>query len=59
MVIWHSYYALELSRNLFSLRFIQYLLPGGCLYVAALVASWWKNMRGTVVWKGREYKARA
>jgi len=51
-------YALELRRNHYPLNFILYFVPGVCLYVAALVASWWKTTRGTVSWKGRAYPAR-
>lgn len=50
-------YGSELYRNLFPLSLIQYYVPAMCLYTAALVASWWRNTRGTVVWKGREYAA--
>lgn len=50
-------YGAELYRNLFPVSLIQYYVLGMCLYTAALVASWWKNTRGTVVWKGREYAA--
>ena len=28
------------------------------LYGAALLESWWKSTRGTVVWKGRAYAAK-
>lgn len=55
----HLRYAMELDRNLFSVSLVQYYVPGACLYVAALVASWWKNTRGAVVWKGRKYPAKS
>ncbi|MGB0035091.1 MAG: glycosyltransferase [Candidatus Acidiferrales bacterium] len=56
---WHAKYAQELYKNLFSLSYIKYLVPASCLYGAALLASWWKNSRGTVMWKGREIRVRA
>ena len=59
VVLWHAVYAMELEKNLFPVRYIVYMAVGVCLYVAALAASWWKNTRGTVTWKGREYRARA
>lgn len=49
-------YGTFLRRNLFPLSLIQYYVPGTCLYWAALLASWWKNTRGTVTWKGRVYR---
>jgi hypothetical protein len=52
----HAIYAAQLYRNLFPLRYVQYYVLGVCLYSAALIASWWKNTRGTVTWKGREYR---
>jgi hypothetical protein len=51
-------YAAVLHRNLYPIRYIQYYLPGSILYSVALLASWWKNTRGAVIWKGREYAAR-
>ncbi len=57
LIGWHARYALALRRNHFPLRFIQYGLAGSWLYAAALIASWWKNTRGTALWKGREYPA--
>ncbi len=52
-------YAADLYRNLYPVSYIRYYVPGVCLYAAALVASWWKNTRGTVVWKGRSYPSGA
>jgi glycosyltransferase involved in cell wall biosynthesis len=52
-------YAVELRRNLFPAGYVQYYVPGVCLYTAALVASWWKNTHSAVVWKGRAYRARS
>jgi glycosyltransferase involved in cell wall biosynthesis len=49
-------YGVFLRRNLFPLSLIQYYVPGMCLYWGALAASWWKNTRGTVTWKGRAYR---
>ncbi len=53
----HLQYGIRLYRNLYPVSYVQYYLPGLMLYVAALVASWWKNTRGAVVWKGRAYPA--
>jgi glycosyltransferase involved in cell wall biosynthesis len=54
----HLRYAFDLYRNLYPVSYIRYYMPGSCLYSAALIASWWKNTRGTVVWKGRAYPVR-
>lgn len=54
----HIRYAIALQRNLFRVSLVQYYIPGMCLYAATLVASWWRNTRGAVIWKGREYPAR-
>ena len=48
-----------LYRNLYPLSYIKYYVPGICLYSAALIASWWKNTRGSVQWKGRSYQSGA
>jgi glycosyltransferase involved in cell wall biosynthesis len=48
-------YGLELYKNLYPVGYIQYYVPGVFLYSAALVASWWKNTHGRLIWKGREY----
>ncbi|MGH9776498.1 MAG: glycosyltransferase [Candidatus Acidiferrales bacterium] len=50
-------YEAALRRNLFRLAPIQFYLVGVIVYVAALCASAWKNTRGAVQWKGREYPA--
>lgn len=50
-------YGVELYRNLYPVSFIQYYVPAVILYLFALLASAWKNWRGAVVWKGREYPA--
>lgn len=52
-------HAVELYRNLFPSAYVQYYVPGACLYTAALIASWWKNTHGSVAWKGRAYPARS
>jgi glycosyltransferase involved in cell wall biosynthesis len=52
-------YGASLYRNLYPVSYIRYYVPGLCLYAAALVVSWWKNTRGTVVWKGRTYATSA
>ena len=54
----HLRYAVDLYRNLYPISYVEYYVPGVCLYSAALIASWWKNTRGTVVWKGRAYPVR-
>lgn len=48
-----------LSRNRYPFSNIKYFVPGVCLYSAALIASWWKSVGGTVEWKGRRYAARS
>jgi glycosyltransferase involved in cell wall biosynthesis len=52
-------FAAQLYRNLYPLSYIKYYVPGMCLYTAALLASWWKNTRGSVQWKGRSYPSGA
>ncbi len=52
-------FAEQLYRNLYPLSYIKYYVPGMCLYSAALIASWWKNTRGSVQWKGRTYPSGA
>lgn len=54
----HLRYGAVLYRNLFPIRNIRYFVPGAFLYNAALIVSWWKSVRGSVVWKGRTYPAR-
>jgi glycosyltransferase involved in cell wall biosynthesis len=51
-------YGADLYKNLYPFSFIRYYGPAVCLYTAALIASWWKNTRGAVVWKGRSYPAK-
>lgn len=53
----HLQYGMRLYRNLYPVSYVQYYLPGITFYSAALLASWWKNTRGAVVWKGRAYPA--
>lgn len=53
----HLQYGIQLYRNLYPVSYVQYCLPGMALYSAALVASWWKHVRGAVLWKGRAYPA--
>ncbi|HYB60377.1 MAG TPA: glycosyltransferase family 2 protein [Methylomirabilota bacterium] len=48
-------YAAALRRNRFPVVYGLYYLPGIAIYVAALSASEWHYMRGTIQWKGREY----
>jgi glycosyltransferase involved in cell wall biosynthesis len=52
-------FAEQLYRNLYPVSYIKYYVPGMCLYTAALIASWWKNTRGSVQWKGRTYPSGA
>ena len=52
-------FAEQLYRNLYPPSYIKYYVPGVCLYSAALIASWWKNTRGSVQWKGRRYQSGA
>jgi glycosyltransferase involved in cell wall biosynthesis len=51
-------YGADLYKNLYPFSLIRYYVPGVSLYAAALIASWWKNTHGAVVWKGRSYPAR-
>ncbi len=44
----------QLYRNLYPVSYIKYYVPGMCLYSAALIASWWKNTRGSVAMEGPE-----
>jgi glycosyltransferase involved in cell wall biosynthesis len=55
----HAAYAAELSRNPYPRKFILYYVPAVLLYSCALIVSAWKNTRGIVAWKGREYPAQA
>jgi glycosyltransferase involved in cell wall biosynthesis len=48
-----------LRRNRYPFSNIKYFVPGVCLYSAALMASWWKSLNGTIEWKGRRYVARS
>jgi len=48
-----------LRRNRYPFSNIEYLVPGVCFYLAALITSWWKILNGTVEWKGRRYAARS
>jgi len=58
LICLHIRYAALLYRNLYRVSYIKYYVPGACLFNAALIASWWKNTRGSVTWKGRAYPAR-
>jgi hypothetical protein len=51
-------YASALDRNRYPVAYIQYGYLGAALYGAALLASWWKNTHGSIVWKGRAYPAK-
>ncbi len=48
-------YAAALRRNRFPVVYGLYYLLGMAIYVAALSASEWRHIRGTIEWKGREY----
>jgi glycosyltransferase involved in cell wall biosynthesis len=54
----HILYAAALYRNRYPVAYIKYYLVSSLLYGGALLESWWKNTRGTVVWKGRPYAAK-
>jgi glycosyltransferase involved in cell wall biosynthesis len=54
----HLRYGFELRKNLYPRSYIRYYLLGLGLYGAIFIVSWWKNTRGNVTWKGREYPAR-
>jgi glycosyltransferase involved in cell wall biosynthesis len=58
LIVWHTLYGIELYRSRYQLSNIKYLVPGVCLYSAALTSSWWKHKRGTIEWKGRTYRPR-
>jgi hypothetical protein len=51
-------YGADLYKNLYPFPLIRYYVPAVSLYTAALIASWWKNTHGAVVWKGRSYPAK-
>jgi len=51
----HAAYAATLKSNHMSAWDIQYYVPAVLLYCAALIASWKRYSRGSVVWKDREY----
>jgi glycosyltransferase involved in cell wall biosynthesis len=44
-----------LRKNRYPVSDIQFYVFGVCLYSAVLIASWWRNTRGSVEWKGRRY----
>jgi hypothetical protein len=52
----HAAYAAELRRNRFPTTLAVYYLPAVGLYAAVLLASEWRYARGSVAWKGREYR---
>ncbi len=51
----HFRYARALRRNRYPLSLIQFYMPASLLYAAVLTASYWKQVRGAVAWKGRRY----
>lgn len=59
LVIRVANFGTYLRRNRYQFSNIKYFVPGVCLYSAALIASWWKSVSGTVEWKGRRYAARS
>ena len=59
VVIRVASFSAYLRRNRYPFSNIKYIVPGMCLYSAALIASWWKSVTGTVEWKGRRYAARS
>ena len=52
-------YAAYLRRNLLPASYIQYYVPGVCLFVAAMIDSWLRHVNGSVEWKGRKYSPSA
>jgi glycosyltransferase involved in cell wall biosynthesis len=52
-------FGVYLRRNRYPFSNIKYIVPGVCLFSAALIASWWKSVTGRVEWKGRRYAAKA
>ena len=52
----HAAYAADLRRNRFPAALALYYLPGVALYAAVLLNSEWRYARGSVAWKGREYR---
>jgi glycosyltransferase involved in cell wall biosynthesis len=54
----HFRYAHALRRNRYPLSLIQFYMPASLLYAAVLTASYWKQVRGAVAWKGRRYTTR-
>lgn len=51
----HAAYLALLRRSRIPASRILYYVPAVLLYSAVLLVSAWRYMRGTVVWKGREY----
>ncbi len=51
----HIRYAVALRSNQKDYQGIQYYVPAVILYCAALIASWRRYSKGSVMWKGREY----
>lgn len=52
----HAAYAADLRRNRFPTTLAVYYLPAVALYATVLLASEWRYARGSVAWKGREYR---
>ena len=52
----HAAYASKLRANRFAASGIIYYIPAVILYCAALTVSMWRYSRGSVIWKGREYR---
>ena len=52
----HAAYAADLRRNQFPAPLALYYLPGVALYAAVLLNSELRYARGSVAWKGREYR---
>jgi glycosyltransferase involved in cell wall biosynthesis len=52
----HAAYVSKLRSNRFAVSGILYYVPAVLLYCAALTVSAWRYSRGTVVWRGREYR---
>jgi hypothetical protein len=52
----HAASASKLKSNQFPVSDILYYVPAVCLYCVALIVSAWRYSRGSVVWRGREYR---
>ena len=56
LVARHAVYAAKLRANRYPVSGILYYVPAVFLYCTALMVSAWRYSRGSVKWKGREYR---